>query len=73
MLRRQTHHFCAKCKMNLSEYRQKECDRCYANLLIGESVVNASNEFINNCQDNEPLCMKQMDPGRREFLEPKKT
>ena len=72
MLRRQTHHFCAKCKMNLREYRQKKCDKCNSNLLIKNSVVNESNEFIKNCQDNEPLCM-QMDPGRREFLEPKKT
>ena len=53
MLRRQTHHFCAKCKMNLREYRQKECDKCKSNLLVKESIVNESNQFIHNCQDNE--------------------
>lgn len=31
-MRRSTHAFCAYCMMNLSEYKQVQCDRCLIRL-----------------------------------------
>ena len=53
VLRRQTHHFCVKCRYNLKEYRQEECDYCGLDLTQDNSVLNE-----NEMNSKDSLCFR---------------
>lgn len=44
-MRRATHLYCHKCKSNLQNYREDNCDRCHADLTLDGSTVSLNTIF----------------------------
>lgn len=45
-LKRSTHHYCSKCKENLSEYKQEKCNKCKCSLKPIGSVIYSNGSIV---------------------------